>query len=342
MDFFKKQLRVVLEWTNQQPNALLYRFPAITDEIKNASKLIVGPGQGCMIVYEGKITQIIKDEGIYDLKTSNHPFITSLSKIMQSFESEHKMHIYFFRNAEILNLLWGTPSPIKYVDSVYKFPVHLGVSGNYSFRIENPPLFFQDIAGSVDSYTVENAKELFISRCVQQLRTYFAKAKVSYQDIDSELNTISEALKQELNGAFTKLGFIMTDFQITGTAFDDDTETRIDSIADITAENRAAAEGGLSYVDLEKLKALRDAAKNEGGLAGAGLQMGVGLEIGKNFSPGNMAAAGAAASATQSTPASPSEKTLVERLTELKTLLVADIITKEEFEAKKTEILKQI
>ncbi|MEO9257668.1 MAG: SPFH domain-containing protein, partial [Crocinitomicaceae bacterium] len=186
------------------------------------------------------------------------------------------------------------------------------------------------------------AKELFLSRCEQQLRTYFAKAKISYQDIDSELNTISEALKQELNGAFTKLGFIMTDFQITGTAFDDDTEARIDSIADITAENLAATEGGLSYVDLEKLKALRDAAKNEGGLAGAGLQMGVGLEIGKNFSPGNMAAAGAATSATQSAPASPSEKTPVERLTELKTLLDAEIITKEEFEAKKIEILKQI
>jgi membrane protease subunit (stomatin/prohibitin family) len=31
------------------------------DELKNASKLIVGPGQGCIFVYEGKV------KGVYEI-----------------------------------------------------------------------------------------------------------------------------------------------------------------------------------------------------------------------------------------------------------------------------------
>ncbi len=46
---FKRQLASVIEWTNQQPSALLHKFPSVNDEIKNASKLIVGPGQGVIL-----------------------------------------------------------------------------------------------------------------------------------------------------------------------------------------------------------------------------------------------------------------------------------------------------
>ena len=39
----------------------------------------------------------------------------------------------------------------------------------------------------------------------------------------------------------------------------------------------------LTTLDCEKLGALRDAAKNEGGLAGAGLQMGAGLQLAQDI-----------------------------------------------------------
>ena len=42
-------------------------------------------------------------------------------------------------------------------------------------------------------------------------------------------------------------------------------------MADISADVKAAEQAELSYIELEKLRALWDAARNEGGLAGAGL-----------------------------------------------------------------------
>jgi len=51
MNFFRNQLSQVIEWDNQNPEILVYKFPSENDELKNASKLIVGPGQGVLLVY---------------------------------------------------------------------------------------------------------------------------------------------------------------------------------------------------------------------------------------------------------------------------------------------------
>jgi len=330
-DFFKRQFRTVIEWKDQQPELLLYKFPGSTDEIKDASQLIIAPGQGCIIVYEGEIKDVITEEGLFHLQTDNYPFITNLVKFMQLFESEHKLRIYFYRKADIVNQSWGTPAPVKYLDPEYKLPVELGMYGNYSMHINNPALFFKDIVGSKDQYTTADSKSLLLSRLPQQLISHLAQAKLSYLQIDAELNTLSEALKEKLNVEFNNLGFSLKDFKIQGTSFDKDTQHRVGKIADITAESRAAAEGGLTYIEIEKLKALRDAARNEGGLAGAGLQLGFGMEMGKVLDDKK-----------EEMTAYNANTDPVVQLQKLKLLFDEQILTKEEFDAKKKEILSKM
>ena len=145
LNFFKRQLASVIEWTNQQANVLLFKYPSDKDEIKNASKLIVGPGQGVVLVYEGNVTDVLPEPGIYNLGTDNHPFITTLLKLRTAFESEHKMKIYFYRTSENTDQNWGTATSIKYVDPVYQFPVALGANGNFSFQLSDPERFFTHI-----------------------------------------------------------------------------------------------------------------------------------------------------------------------------------------------------
>lgn len=328
-NFFKKQFATVIEWTNQQPDLLFYSYPAPTSEIKNSSKLIIAPGQGCLLIYEGKVVDELHDEGLYYLETDNHPFITTLQKIKQLGESEHKMHIVFYRKAETINQLWGTALPVKYIDAVYGFPVELGVNGNYSFRIAEPKLFFTNIAGSKERYTISEARMLLLSRLPQTIISFLAEARISYGQIDAQLAAISVALKEKLNSEFTAIGFSLTDFRIQGTSFDAETQKRIGMIADVTAENIAATQGGLNYVEMEKLKALRDAAKNGSGLAGAGLQIGAGVEISKLFT-------------SKKEETISGETDPVVRLQKLKLLLNEGIITEEEFDAKKKEWLSKL
>lgn len=170
-------------------------------------------------------------------------------------------------------------------------------------------------------------KELLQSRFPQIIASTLAQQLVSYQNIDAQLPQLSQSIKELLNTETATLGFELTDFKVNGTVFDLSTKERIDKISNMTADSLAATEGGLSYIELEKLRALRDAARNEGGLAGAGLQMGVGLELGKIFND--------AKNQQLNAPATD----VVAKLQQLKLLLDENIITREEFDSKKKEWL---
>jgi len=328
-DFFRSQLSQVIEWKDQQPDVLVHKFPSENDELKNASRLIIAPGQGAILVYEGKVSDHITSEGIYDLETDNHPFITTLLKLRTNFESEHKLKIYFYRAAEVVNQGWGTSQSIKYIDPVYKIPVELGANGSFSFKISNPLYLFSNVIGSKDDYYVSEARQLLQGRFPQSLASVLAQSGISYQHIDARLSLLSSDISAQLSPELEKLGFSLTDFKLNGTLFDENTKERIGKVADITAESMAAGEGGLTYIEMEKLKALRDAARNEGGLAGAGLQLGVGMELGKTFN---------AAKEEQLNADAPN---LVEKLQQLKLLLTEGIITQDEFDTKKKEWLSK-
>ena len=324
MSFVARQLRSVIQWDNPDPAVLFQRWTENGDEIKNASKLLVGPGQGCVFVYEGLVEAVYVEEGLFELHTANKPFFTTLSKFMQGFKSEHKVGLYFFRTAKLLNLKWGTESAIKYEDPQYKFPVGLRAFGNYTMRIVDPRAFFQQVVGGAVSFLVEEIREPLNARLVQPLSDFFAEAGYTYTQIDPKREEIATALSAKLAKEFTQLGFQLEDFRIQGTSFDDDTMRRIGRIADVNAEAQAANAAGVSYAQLQQLAALRDAAKNQGS-GGAGMAMAVGMGMAGAVLP-------AAAAQAQSGDAEAKLKTL-------KTLLDQHLITQAEYDAKKREIL---
>lgn len=322
----KRELRSVIEWKSPDENELFYKWSDNGDEIKNASKLIVGPGQGCIFVYEGKVVSIFEDEGMIELETQNIPFWTTITKIMQSFESEHKVGIYFFRKTKILDQKWGTLSDIKYEDPKYKFPVSLRAFGNYSMQIKDANLFFTQVVGGADEYYVDELRAVLVNRLGHTLADYLAEKKLSYIEIDANRNEISLDLISILQHDFDKLGFTLLDFRIEGTDFDDETRSRINKIADTQADVYAAQSAGVSYTKLQQLDALKDAANNESGAAG--MLMGVGA--GNTLSQGM--------TVNTQTPS----RDIASRLLELKNLFEQDLISQEEYKAKKASILQEL
>lgn len=333
-DGIRRQLRSVIEWENPSPSILFYQWSDNGDEIKNASKLIVGPGQGCIFVYEGQVKDVYTSECMADLETENIPFWTTITRIMQLFESEHKVGIFFFRAAKVLDQKWGTTSVIKYDDPKYKFPVGLRAYGNYSFRITEPEHFFVNVVGGASIYSINDFREIMNDRIVQPLTDYLAEAKLSYAEIDAGREEIARGLQQKIGGAFEKLGFELTDFRVEGTSFDEDTMRRINRIADVSADAQAATAAGVNYAQLQQLEAMRDAATNEGGGAGIGMGIGAGMGFGQMMA-GTMA--GAANQQQQ-----PSQNDSMAKLQKLKQMFEAKLISEEEYSAKKQEILSRM
>lgn len=335
IDGLRRQLRSVIQWENPGPDQLFARWTENGDEIKNASKLIVGPGQGCIFVYEGKVEAVIEKECLVDLKTQNIPFWTTVSKVMQFFTSEHKVGIHYFRLAKVLDQKWGTASPVRYDDPKYKIPVGLSAYGNYSFRVKDARWFFVNVVGGAPFFTVEDFRLVMNDRIVHPLGDYLAEARHSYAEIDAHRDEIATGMQERLRAEFGKLGFEITDFRIEGTGFDAETVRRIGRIADMTAEAQAAAAAGLDYGRVQQLEAIREAARNEGGGAGVGMGLGAGLGFGQMM-------AGAMAGGVPAAGDVPAVAGPAARLEQLKQLFETSLITETEYLAKKKEILDRL
>ncbi len=288
---FWNQLQSVIQWKDPAPNSLIWRWDGGTDELKNASKLIVGPGQAAIFVYQGRVEAIHLEQGTFEIRTANIPFFTTLSKFMQGFESEHKAEVYFVRMTEITNQKWGTKSPVKYEDPKYKFPVGMRAFGNFSFKITKPAAFFQDIAGVRQEYTIEEIRSAIVDRIITPLADLFAESGFSYAEIDKQRVELSKRLREMLASEFSQLGFELTDFRIENTDFDDDTKGRISRISDKIADAHAIKAMGdidgnsmRNYAAVEQLNALKAAANNPSGTAGLGVGMGAGIGLGQNIS----------------------------------------------------------
>lgn len=286
----KTQLRSVIEWKDPSPDILIWRWDGSGDELKNCSKLLVNPGQTAIFVYEGAVKAVHGDPGLFELATANIPFWTTVTKFMQAFESEHKANIYFVRSTEFLDQKWGTKGPIKYEDPKYKFPVGLRAFGNFAFRIADPASFFVNIAGTRNYFSIGEVRTAIIDRILTPLTDLMAESGFSYIEVDKNRVELSEQLFAGLKGILTKLGFELTDFRIENTDFDDETRARIGMIADKIAEAQAVSAMGQvdpnglrNYAAIEQLAALRDAAKNEGGIAGLGVGIGAGVGLGQSM-----------------------------------------------------------
>ena len=323
------QFKSVIQWEDPKQDELFIKYTAKGDEIKNASKLILLPGQGCILTYEGKIEGVFDEAGTYDLQSDNKPFITSLKKFLKLQDgSEHIMGIWFFRKADILNMRWGTRVPISYTDPIYTFPILLTAFGNYSIKITKPQYFFENVIAGEEIFCHHQLKEIFLSRIVQPITDYLANSKFSYVDIDSNLNNIATITKEKTKDIFENLGFEILDFRIEGSQFDKETLERIGKISDVQAEVKAAEIAGINYTEHQQLQAMRDAANNEGS---AGMLMG--MSTGTNTS---------AMLQNNQTSAPQQAEDPMSKLKKLKELFEMELISETEYTEKKKTILDRL
>ncbi len=290
----KSQLRSVIEWNGSPDDALIWKWDGSGEELKNASKLIVKPGQAAIFLYEGSVKAVHLQSGLFELSTANIPFWTTISKFMQAFQSEHKAEIYYVRLTELLDQKWGTKGPVKYIDPKYGFPVGLRAFGNFSFRITEPENFFVNVSSARKAFSIDAIRVVIVDRILTPLTDLLAESGFSYVEVDKNRNELSDALKTQLDSVFVKLGFSLTDFRIENTDFDEDTQARIREIANTQAKAQAMnalgsvdATAMRNYATLQQLDALKTAAGNEsGGLAGLGVGAGAGWALGQNMMGG--------------------------------------------------------
>ncbi|MDO5653021.1 MAG: SPFH domain-containing protein [Brachymonas sp.] len=343
MDFIKKQFIDVIEWVEDSDGVLAWRYPMQDMEIQNGAVLVVRPSQIAMFVNEGTVADVF-GPGTHKLTTQTLPLLTNLKNWDKLFQSPFKSDVYFFSTRQQIDQKWGTPQPITIRDAEFG-AVRLRAFGNYAYRVAYAPTFHTEISGTRDVYTVEDLDGQLRALILQNISESIAQSKIPFLDLAANQGAFALALKNTLTPLFTAYGLTLEALTVQNLSLPEELQKVLDQKIGMGMVGNDMGK----FMQYQTAQAIPEMAKGmgEGGVeAGAGMGMGAGLAMGQIMAQNmQQAMPGAASNAAPASGAAATPQTaedvmaLLEKLGDLKS---KGILSEDEFNAKKAELLKRL
>ncbi|HWH84224.1 MAG TPA: SPFH domain-containing protein [Burkholderiaceae bacterium] len=347
MDFIKKQFIDIIEWLEPDDGTLAWRFPMEDREIQNGGSLTVRESQVAVFVNEGKVADAF-GPGRYTLTTATLPILTYLKNWDKLFKSPFKSDVYFFSTRQQVDQRWGTSQPVTIRDKDFG-AVRLRAFGNYSYRVADPKLFHTEISGTRDVYTAAELDGQLRALMLQHISDAVASSGVAFLDLAANQVEFAKALQEATAPSFAAIGLKLEAVTLQNISLPEELQKILDQKIGM---GMVGGDMGkfMQYQTAQAIPKFAENAGQGGGIAGDAMGLGAGVALGQVMAqqlgqglsanaPGAPAAlAGAAAAAGAGVKPDDVMATL-EKLGELKT---KGILTQDEFDAKKAELLKKL
>jgi len=347
MDFIKKQFIDVIQWVEDDSGTLAWRYPMAGMEIQNGAQLVVRDSQMALFVNEGQVADVF-GPGTHRLTTQTLPVLTYLKNWDKLFESPFKSDVIFFSTRIHLDQKWGTPQPITLRDADFG-AVRLRAFGNASYRVADPKHFYTEVAGTRERVTVADVDGQLRALVLQAISAAVASSGVAFLDLAANQPRFAQAIQQELAPAYVALGLKLEGFTLQNISLPEELQKVLDQKIGMGMVGKDMA-AFMQYQTAQAIPKMAEGAAGGGGsgIAGDAMGLGAGVALGQvlaqNLAAGLQGAAApaptTAAAAAPPTGMRPDEvMATLEKLADLK---AKGILTAEEFDAKKTELLKKL
>ncbi|MEM7372641.1 MAG: SPFH domain-containing protein [Bacteroidota bacterium] len=334
-DFIKGQFIDIVEWIDYSRDVLMWKFPDQDKEIKMGAQLTVRESQAGVLINEGKMADVF-EPGRHELTTRNMPILTTIKSWKYGFDSPFKVDVYFFNTRQFTDNKWGTPSPVTIPDSKFG-QVEFRAFGSYNFRITNFETFFKELSGTNPVVTLSDVEGTLRGKLVDrftEIVAEMAENNFSFVDMQANKSEFVQALEPRIADYFTGFGLELTDFSIQSITLPPELQEYL------RKNTQMKMVGNMKeFMQFQAANALEKSAENPSG-GNAGLDMGAGLAMGKMM-------ADMMGQSNQEQPqnnAAPemSKDEIMKLLKDLGELKANGILTEEEFNAKKTELLAKL
>lgn len=266
----------VIEWSDNSGNTMVHKYNMGGKEIMMGAQLTVRESQVAIFVNEGEIADVY-GPGRYELTTNNMPVMTKLQSWKFGFNSPFKAEVYFVNTKQFLDRKWGTQNPVMMRDAEFGM-IRLRAFGVYSFRVSDPVVFLREVFGTKAITTVEDVEGQLKRTLVSGLSDAIAESKIPALDLAANYDEISSYALSTINPKVASLGLTLTSFVVENVSLPEEVEKSMDK------RTSMGVLGDLNrYTQYQAAEALREAANNPGGAAGAGIGVGAGVAMGQMF-----------------------------------------------------------
>ena len=299
------QWKEAIRCENMPNDVLMVKKTTPNGVISNGSTIIVAPGQ-CAIIYDnGRVIDETDEEGAYTFDSSSTPsffagqFGAVFKEMWQRFTyngaTAKQQAVFFFNTKEIVDNRFGTPVPIPYQDWSHPIPnqmtgtvtplrVNVRCFGKYTFRISNPALFMNTMAGTADIYKKDLVIEQIRTEVIASFQNVInelgnSEHKVPVLELSSQTDEIKEIMDERVfDEKIRERGITLVGFAVEPVTIDEESKKKIDDYE--LSSNSYMQQGRLvgAYAD-----AVKGAANNSNGAAQG--FMGIGM---MNMATGGM------------------------------------------------------
>lgn len=266
--------------------------PAKSEELGNWTQLVVRESQEAILFRDGQALDLF-GPGRHTLSTDNIPILGRLMNLATGGESAFKAGVWFINKVNLLDIKWGTQTPLLLRDPEYQIPVYVRAYGQFGIRISESRQFVIKLAGNKSSLSrsdIENYfKGLILSRMSDMIATYMSQKKINIFEINTYLEDMSNEAVEKIRPAFANFGIEPLNFYFGSVNTVDDDEG-IKKLKNAMAERASMNVMGYNYQQMRSFDVMEAAAKNEGGsgMMNAGVGLGAGMGMGSAI--GQMAA----------------------------------------------------
>ncbi len=231
------------------------------------------------------------------------------------------------------------------MDSTLGFPVSVRSFGKWGARIQNSRSFVAQIVGS--QLTADHVKisDYFIGEIIQKLSNIIATAinvnKISILQITASLNELSKFASEFVKKEFERFGLEVVNFNIESINIPEEEMEKIQKVFEKTLEAKelSKVQVGGAFSAIKTFEVLNAAADNPSDGAGVGAFLGAGIGLGAGLPLGSQMGQKLDISGKQSKENNPEPS---ERIKKLKEMLDQGLITEDQFNKKREEILKEL
>lgn len=330
MSFFTKQFVDVIQWTETDPGILAFRYPMEGMEIQNGAQLVVRESQQALFFNEGTFADHF-GPGTYTLTTQTLPVLTYLQNWDKAFESPFKSDVYYFNLREQIDQKWGTSQPLTVRDREFG-PLRIRAFGNYAYRIRDIEVFWLKLCGTAEKRLSSEIEGQLRASIITALASGIGNGDIAFVDMARHQETLAQRMGEAIAPTFANYGLELTNFALLSLTLPEELEKHLDRATSM----RMVGDLG-KYTQFQVADSISQFAAGGDGTAAAGAGIGAGLALGQAMVQG---LGGVARTERQDDGAKADEVIIL--LDRLGDLFQKGVLTQDEFNAKKAELLAKL
>ncbi|MDR0353880.1 MAG: SPFH domain-containing protein [Opitutaceae bacterium] len=272
---------------NDGPGGLLF-WKFTGEDFRSGSQLIVAENEEALFVKDGVVVSSFSG-GRFGLRTNNYPFIDTLRSSFSGGVSAFSCKVYFINKAHVMELYWGTDSPIAVIDPATDIMLEVQARGGYSVKVADAKKFvLKFVANNTASVGSDALETRFRTAFLQDIKETIATGLIGagrdIRLISTRLGEFAGVITPKISSIFEEYGLETVRFNIIALDL-----VKNDNFAQMEAARAEFAVMGKRDATLNRYgqtwqrvqgrDILMTMAQNEGA-AGAASGMGMGMGVG--------------------------------------------------------------